>query len=286
MSSNVCVYSFADASGVTSYVDDVGDYYYNGTWSSSGTYLATPLNAVSYGAAMYMCIRDNIGDNPQRVPTRTRPTSWSIMSLLYEYQCTGTLDGVAADAYRLAESGTNIAWAAYNLAQIGTNTGSAAYDLAGSAFALAGSASVDVAEAMGVASSAFTIAVAGTNAAAVAQSRADAAYALAQIGTNTGTAALSAAAAAQSTANGAFAVAVAGTNAAATAQSTADAAWALAQMGTNTGTYAIGLANDALGVLSTRWSGTVSVWAAGTEGGTANIELIFINGILNTYAPA
>jgi hypothetical protein len=180
--SNVCVYSFADASGVTKYVDDAGDFYYNGTWSASGTYTASPLNAVNYGAALYMCIRNNVGDNPQRVITRfSPPASWSIMSLLYEYQCSGTEVGTAADAYRLAESGTNIAWAAYELAQIGTNTGSAAYALAQSA----GSA-----------------------------------------------------------------------------------------------------ANEALGILSVRANGTFTVWASGSEGGTANIELIFVNGILQTYAPA
>lgn len=187
--SNVCVYSFADASGLTKYVDDAGDFYYNGTWSASGTYTATPLNAVNYGAALYMCIRDNVGDNPQRVITRfSRPASWSIMSLLYEYQCSGTEGGTAADAYRLAESGTNIAWAAYELAQIGTNTGSAAYDLAGSAYAAAQSAG--------------------------------------------------------------------------------------------------SAANEALGILSVRANGTFTVWASGSEGGTANVELIFVNGILQTYAPA
>jgi len=124
--SNVSVYSFADATGLIQYVDSDGDFYSNGTWSSTGTYTASPLNAVTYGVAQYMCIRDNIGDNPQRVPTRTRPQSWTILSLLYEYQASGSTASVADDAW--------------NLAQIGTNTGSAAYDLAGSAYALAGSA--------------------------------------------------------------------------------------------------------------------------------------------------
>lgn len=253
MNGNVCVYSFADATGLTKYVDDVGDFVYDGTWSGGGTYVVVPLNAVSYGNALYMCIRDNVGDNPQRVPTRTRPQSWSILSLLYEYQCSGTTTDTAAAAYALAQTGTNIAWAAYYLAQIGTNTGSAAYDLAGSAYALAGSAFTLAGDAYAfagdayylaqtgtnIANDAYAIAVAGTNAAATAQSTSDAAYRLAQIGTNTGTAALNAAAAAQNTANGAFFIAVAGTNAAATAQSTADAAYALAQIGTNVGTAAL-----------------------------------------------
>lgn len=127
--SNVSVYSFADASGLTKYVDNVGDFVFTGTWASTGTYAATPLMAVQYGAALYMCIRNNVGDNPQRIVTRfTPPASWSIMSLLYEYS-TGTT--VTADeAWNLA----NQAW---ELAQIGTNTGSAAYTLAGSAYALA-----------------------------------------------------------------------------------------------------------------------------------------------------
>lgn len=138
---NVCVYSFADANGLTTYVDDNGDFIFTGTWSSTGTYTAgPPLLAAQYGPAQYMCIRDNVGDNPQRPPTRLRPQSWSIMSLLYEYQCTGTTADTATAAYALAQIGTNVAWAAYYLAQIGTNTGSAAYDLAGSAYALAGSA--------------------------------------------------------------------------------------------------------------------------------------------------
>lgn len=107
---NVTVYSFADATGLTKYVDSQGDFLFTGTWSSTGTYTATPLMAAQYGAAYYMAIRDNVGDNPQRVPTRSRPTSWSIMSVLYEYS-----------------SGT-------------TATAEEAYTLAGSAFALAGSA--------------------------------------------------------------------------------------------------------------------------------------------------
>ena len=259
MNSNVCVYSFADATGLTKYIDSVGDYTFVGTWSSTGTYLASPLTAVDYGNALYMCIRDNVGDNPQRVPTRTRPQSWSVMSLLYEYSTCGTETSVGLDAYNLAVSGTNIAWAAYYLAQIGTNTGSAAYDLAGSAYALAGSAYGLAGSAYtlagdayylaqigtNIANDAYTIAVAGTGAAATAQSTADAAYLLAQIGTNTGTAALNAAASAQSTANGAFLIAVAGTNAAASAQSTADAAYLLAQIGTNTGSAALDAAATA-----------------------------------------
>jgi hypothetical protein len=120
MNGNVCVYSFADASSLTKYVEDTGaDYFFTGTWSSNGTYLATPLMAAQYGAALYMCIRDNVGDNPQRPVTRSRPTSWSIMSLLYEYQCTGTTSDTGSLAYALAGS---------------------AYELAGSAYTMAGSA--------------------------------------------------------------------------------------------------------------------------------------------------
>lgn len=245
--SNVCVYSFADATGLTKYVDSQGDFLFTGTWSSAGTYTASPLMAAQYGAAYYMAIRNNIGDNPQRVPTRTRPQSWSIMSLLYEYQCSGTAtpaDALAEAAWELAQSGTNIAWAAYYLAQIGTNTGSAAYDLAGSAYALAGtaydlagSAAADAATALSTANGALSVAI-------VAEAVADDAYALAQIGTNTGTAALSAAATAQSTASSAFNIAVIGTNAASSAQNTADAAYLLAQIGTNTGTAAFTVATD------------------------------------------
>ena len=249
--SNVCVYSFADSTGNTKYVDD-NDYNYTGTWSSAGTYFTSQLDVVTYATTLYMCIVDNIGDNPRRTPTRTNPTKWSVLSLLYEYQCTPTSgsDSTALEALALAQTGTEIAWAAYYLAQIGTNTGSAAY-------ALAGSAATDASTALGVANSAFSIAVDGTNAAAAAQSTADAAYALAQIGTNTGTAALSAAGAAQSTANGAFAIAVAGTNA----------------------------ANEALDILSTRLNGTVSVWAAGSFGGPTSTQLTFINGVLAVITP-
>lgn len=258
--SNVSVYSFADATGLTQYVDSVGDFQFTGTWSSTGTYFASPLTAAQYGVGLYMCIRDNVGDNPQRVPTRTRPASWSIMSLLYEYQSgsVSPTDALAQAAYDLAVSGTNIAWAAYYLAQIGTNTGSAAYNLAGSAIGVANNAlsvangafSIAVAgtnaaaSALSTASSAFSIAVIGTNVGSEALSIASAAYALAQIGTNTGTAALQSAAVAQYTANSAFSIAVTGTNAAATAKSTADAAYALAQIGTNTGTAALNIATS------------------------------------------
>lgn len=209
--STVCVYSFADASSVTKYVDET-EYNYTGTWSSSGTYVESTLDVVTYGAALYICIIDNIGDNPRRVPTRTNPAKWSVLSLLYEYQCeptSGTNDPVAVAAYALAETGTSIAWSAYDLAQIGTNTGSAAYDLAGSA---AG----DAATAVSTANGAFAIAVAGTNAAA----------------------------AAQATADSAFSIAVNGTNAAATLQAVADFGYYLAQVGTNTGTAAYNLAQS------------------------------------------
>ena len=243
--SNVCVYSFADATGLTTYVDDVGDFTFAGTWSGTGTYSAYPLTAVDYSNGLYMCIRDNIGDNPQRPVTRTRPQSWSIMALLYEYQCSGTTTDAASAAYALAQSGTNIAWAAYYLAQIGTNTGSAAYDLAGSAYALAGTALYIAQSGSNTANYAFTIAVAGTNAAAAAQSTSDAAYRLAQIGTNTGTAALNAAATAQSTASSAFSIAVIGTNAAASAQSTASSAFGIAVAGTNAAASAQSTANTA-----------------------------------------
>ena len=170
--SNVCVYSYANADLTTTYVDD-NDFNYTGTWSSSGTYVASTLDVVTYASALYICIDNNVGDNPRRTPTRTNPTNWSIMSLLYEYQCadSGT-NTVAEEAYNLAVTGTNIAWAAYYLAQIGTNTGSAAYALAGSAYtigtdayALAGSAAADAAMAQSTANGAFTIAVAGTSAA-------------------------------------------------------------------------------------------------------------------------
>lgn len=256
--SSVCVYSFADATGLTKYVDDVGDFLFTGTWSGTGTYTASPLMAAQYGIAYYMAIRDNIGDNPQRIPTTARPASWSIMSLLYEYQCSGSTaeDALAEAAWELAQSGTNIAWAAYYLAQIGTNTGTAAYTLAGSAFDLAGSAYSAGTDAYNLASSAYSIAVDGTNAAAAAQATADAAYLLAQIGTNTGTAAYNLAvegtvvanaayALAESgtnVGNAAFSIAVIGTNTGTAAYNLASAAYALAQIGTNTGTAAYTLA--------------------------------------------
>ena len=150
--SNVCVYSFADSTGNTKYVDD-NDYNYTGTWSSAGTYFTSQLDVVTYATTLYMCIVDNIGDNPRRTPTRTNPTKWSVLSLLYEYQCTPTSgsDSTALEALALAQTGTEIAWAAYYLAQIGTNTGSAALSAAGAA--------------QRTANGAFAIAVAGTNAA-------------------------------------------------------------------------------------------------------------------------
>lgn len=181
------VYSFADASGLIKYVDSNGDFNLTGAWSNSTAYTASPLTAVSYGPALYMCIQDSTGENPV-----TTPASWAIMALLYEYQDSGSIapDPLALDAYRLAESGTNIGWAAYALAQIGTNTGTAAYDLAAAAYALAAS---------------------GT-AAQTALSTADAAYALAQIGTNTGTAALDLASTGSNLAWAAWELAQTGTN--------------------------------------------------------------------------
>ena len=243
------------------YVDSQGDFLFTGTWSSNGTYTATPLMAAQYGAAYYMCIRDNVGDNPQRVPTRSRPTNWSIMSLLYEYTA-GTVV-TAEEAYTLAESALNAANSAFNLAvygtylgtqaydlagaaysigtdayalaQIGTNTGTAAYELAGSAHTLAGSAYDRADTALSTANGAFAVAVdAGT--------LANAAWALAQAGTNTGTVALEAAASAQSFADAAYQLAQIGTNTGTAAYELASAAYALAQIGTNTGNEAYALA--------------------------------------------
>ena len=286
MSDCVSVYSFADVSGDTIYVDS-NDYNYTGTWSGTGTYSATTLDTVSYASALYICIIDNIGDNPRRTPTRTNPSKWSILSLLYEYQCPGTNapDTVGEQAYLLAESGTNIAWAAYYLAQIGTNTGSAAYDLAGSAYTLAGSAATDAANALSTANGAFTIAVAGTNAAATAQSTADAAYALAQIGTNTGTAAFTLATAGSNLAWQAYLLAsgTGSSNVDATARSVADFAYYLAQVGTNTGStaYSVAQAAFSIAVIGTNAAATAQSTASaaydlaqiGTNTGTAAYNL-------------
>ena len=67
-------------------------------------------------------------------------------------------------------------------------------------------------------------------------------------------------------------------NIALAALSSAQEASALAQAGTNT-------ANAALSWLSTGWSGTATVWAAGSLGGPTNSQLTFVNGILTAYVP-
>jgi hypothetical protein len=215
--------------------------------------------AAQYGIGLYMCVRDNVGDNPLRVPTRTWPTSWSIMSLLYDYAngSTAPSDALAQAAYDLAVSGTNIAWAAYDLAQIGTSTGSAAYSLAGSAigvanaaisiangaFSIAVAGTNAIASALSTANSAISIAVIGTNVGSEALSIASAAYAIAQIGTNTGTAALNVAVSGSSVAWQAYLIAVSGSNSSSDT-SLINAAWELAQIGTNTGSTAYSLAQS------------------------------------------
>lgn len=72
-------FSFANANGLTIYVNG-SDYNDTGTWSANGTYMANRLDVSVYATTQYICIRDNIGDNPRRAPTRTRPATWSIIS--------------------------------------------------------------------------------------------------------------------------------------------------------------------------------------------------------------
>ena len=72
-------FSFADANGLTKFVDSA-DYTYTGTWSGTGTYAANRLDVVTYNTTLYICTRDNIGDNPRRIPTRSRPGNWSVVS--------------------------------------------------------------------------------------------------------------------------------------------------------------------------------------------------------------
>lgn len=65
--SSVCVYRFADATGLTKYVDSQGDFLFTGTWSSTGTYTATPLMVAQYGAAYYMAIRNKTSGTSQPI---------------------------------------------------------------------------------------------------------------------------------------------------------------------------------------------------------------------------
>lgn len=105
-------------------------------------------------------------------------------------------------------------------------------------------------------SAAYILATAGSNLAWDA-------YVLAQNGTTVAQVALEAA-------NGAYALAVIGTNAAIQAQATAEA-----------GTLA---AAAALSTLSTGFSGTHTLWVAGSFSGPTNVSVTIINGLITVIA--
>ena len=72
----------------------------------------------------------------------------------------------------------------------------------------------------------------------------------------------------------------------------ADSTYQVAVTGSNLAVQAYGTASEALNMaqantdtLSTGWAGTVSVWAAGSQGGPTNSQLVFVNGILTAYMP-
>jgi hypothetical protein len=158
---NICVYSFADASKTTRYVDNVGDYNYTGLWSGSTAYSASQMDVVTYGSAMYICVVDNTNENPQT------SSKWSILSLLYEYSSCDSNGTTTADlAYELAVTGTNLAQSAYEIAVTGTNLAQSAYEIAVTGTNLA--------------QSAYEIAVTGTNLAQQAQVTATSAGSVAQ----------------------------------------------------------------------------------------------------------
>lgn len=52
-----------------------------------------------------------------------------------------------------------------------------------------------------------------------------------------------------------------------------------------TASEALSLAESSTAMLSTGWAGTVSVWAAGSQGGPTHSQLVFVNGILTAYVP-
>jgi hypothetical protein len=172
---NICVYSFADASKTTRYVDNVGDYNYTGLWSGSTAYSASQMDVVTYGSAMYICVVDNTNENPQT------SSKWSILSLLYEYSSCDSNGTTTADlAYELAVTGTNLAQSAYEIAVTGTNLAQSAYEIAVTGTNLAQSAYEIAVTGTNLAQSAYEIAVTGTNLAQQAQVTATSAGSVAQ----------------------------------------------------------------------------------------------------------
>lgn len=190
------IYAFYNASGVRRYADN-DDFIHTGTWSSTGTYFASPLQAAQYGDMLYMCITDNINKVPTAPLNRFHPIRyWSPMVIVV---AAGSVSSgalaeqaytIAGQAYALAVAGTNaaaaagsLAFDAYALAQNGTNAAAGAAVVAGEAYALAVTGTDAAAGAEALAAEAYALATVGTDAAAGAQALAAEAYALAQAGT-------------------------------------------------------------------------------------------------------
>jgi hypothetical protein len=221
MSANV--YAF-QSYGSTVMIDQ-DSVNFTGTWSSTGTYVATDHDSAVYGGANYIAVINNIGGVPTYVPRRS-PAKWSPLVLIR--QGTNTGNHTAEEAYQLAEEANDLATTALAAANSAESTANEALGL--------------VEQAETVAGVALTTAWAGTAAAAVADAQADSAraearqaYEIAVAGTQGGDLAyraLQTAWSGTSGANSAFAIAVAGTNAAAVASTNAEDALQTAWVGT------------------------------------------------------
>lgn len=161
MSQPLNVYAYFDGGGRRHYADQ-DDVSFVGTWSTTGTFLASLMQVVDYTNGQYIAITDSINKNPQTPPSRYDPVRyWSPFVLVLAG--TGTNSNITPqDAYALAE-------AAYELAVIGTEVGSAAYSLAEDAYEIAvegtqiGSAAYEIAQAASTAASeALALAQEGT----------------------------------------------------------------------------------------------------------------------------
>lgn len=237
-------YAYQDTNRQTVMIDE-SNVNFTGTWSSSGTYVATDYDAVVYGASKYIAIVDNVGGVPTYVPRRGQ-AKWSSLVLIRQ----GTNSGghTADEAYALALE---------------------AMDAADAALLVADQANVFAEDANVAAGVALVTAWAGTSAAETALGTAlgvaagvDAAISIASTGTNLGRSAEDHAYAAMQTAwsgtngaNAAMSVAVRGTNAAAIAEVHSLIALQTAWAGTAAANQALPAANQAL---TAAWAGTAA----------------------------
>jgi len=72
------VYIYADANKFQQKIR-ADEVLWNGAWSSTGTYLATRLDAISYATGRYVAIYDSVNVTPTQVLPNRKPNPWSLL---------------------------------------------------------------------------------------------------------------------------------------------------------------------------------------------------------------